>query len=94
MSDSGERDQLGERLREQAAELESLTTELLRSVSHMAGKIAETEDEVARVHEDLAGSPVNPMDAHEVLEHAERARRFAEHERQEQRRWSSRAEGD
>lgn len=95
MPDSVERDQSPDkRLREQAAEMKSLTLELMRSVGEAAGRMADTEDEVARVHEDLAAGRVGPVAAHELLEHAERARQFAEHERHEQQRWTARAEND
>jgi DNA repair exonuclease SbcCD ATPase subunit len=94
MAASVERDRWSERLHEQAAEMRSLTRELLRSLAETAGRIADTEDEVARVHEDLAASGVCPIAGQELREHAERARQFAEHERREQQRWSSRVGSD
>ncbi len=74
--------------------MRSLSLELMRSVGEMAGRIAETEDEVARVHEELAASHVRPIAAAVLLGHAERARQYAEHERNEQQRWMSQAESD
>jgi uncharacterized small protein (DUF1192 family) len=88
MADARERDQAGDRLAEQIAALKILAQELTRSIADLAGRIALTYDEVARVHEEIAQNGVSAIAAH-APEHAERAHRFAEHERSEQQRWSS-----
>ena len=88
-----EREQVGDRLREQGAVLNVLAEELRRSLGEAAGRLAQTEDEVVRVHEEIARTGVSAVAA-QGLEHAERARRFAEHERGEQRRWSTVAPED
>jgi two-component system chemotaxis response regulator CheB len=61
---------------------------LVRGTADLAGRIARTEGEVMRVHEDIAQAGVSSV-ASDALQHAERARRFAEHERRQQQRWSS-----
>jgi hypothetical protein len=88
-----EREQVGDRLREQAAVLRLLGQELMRSLGEAAGRMALTEDEVVRVHEEIARCGDSVVAA-QALEHAERARLFAEHERREQQRWSTRGEED
>jgi hypothetical protein len=86
-----DREQEGVRLREQAAVLKLLGQELMRSLGESAGRMAQTEDEVVRVHEEIARCGVSVVAA-QALEHAERARLFAEHERREQQRWSTRSD--
>jgi hypothetical protein len=88
MPDPVDRDLLGDRLSERATLLRARAQELLRSISDTAGRIALTEDEVGRVHEEIARSGISTT-ADEAREHALRARRYADHERREQRRWSS-----
>ncbi len=88
-----EREHVGDRLREQAAVLRLLGQELMRSLGESAGRMAVTEDEVVRVHEEIARCGVSVVAA-QALEHAECSRLFAEHERREQQRWSARGEED
>ena len=76
---------------EQVAVLRATGQELARDIADLAGRIAQTEDEVVRVHEDIARSGVSAAST-DALQHAESARRFAEHERRQQQRWSSTAE--
>jgi len=87
------RQQLGEELLQRAAALRLLGQALAQEVSDSAGRIAQTEDDVARVRDAIANSGVSTTaaDAHE---RAERARRYAQHERHEQQRWSRQAEAD
>ena len=54
MSDAATREQLGDRLAEQATAATSRARELRRTVGELAGRIAQTEDEVARIHEQIA----------------------------------------
>ena len=88
MSDAATREQLGDRLAEQATAATSRARELRRTVGELAGRIAQTEDEVARIHEQIAECAVSAIAA-QAPEHAQRARRFAEHERRQQQRWSA-----
>jgi hypothetical protein len=88
-----EREPVGDRLRNQAAVLKLVGQELMRSLGEAAGRMAQTEDEVVRVHEEIARCGVSVVAA-QALEYAERARLFAEHERREQQRWAARGEED
>lgn len=64
---------------------------LRQDIAALAGKIAETEDEQARVHDDIVRDDIS-VTAADARGHAAQERRVAEHERQEQRRWSEVAE--
>ena len=57
-----------------------------RTLADLAGEIARTEDDVARVHEEIAAGPSTL--AAEAKEQARKARAFAQHEREERDRWS------
>jgi hypothetical protein len=67
------------------------TEERAQQIADLAGRIAETETEVARVHDQLAQVAPTATRAAEAAEQAARARRFAEHEKQEQQRWDARS---
>jgi hypothetical protein len=83
----------GDRLGRQSAVLRIVARELMLSLSETAGRMAETVDEVVRIHEGIAGLGISAVAA-QALEHAEHARRFAARERAEQQRWAARAEDD
>jgi hypothetical protein len=87
MADPREHDQPDE-LRARAAAAISRSEELSERVGQMAATVADTEDKVADVHERLAENP-DAATAAAALTHAARARRFADHERREQQRWST-----
>jgi 2-oxo-4-hydroxy-4-carboxy--5-ureidoimidazoline (OHCU) decarboxylase len=89
MTGAAARKQRGNELAERAAELSSQGRELIRSIADLAGRIAQTEDEVARIHQQIGENGLSAISA-QALQHAERARRFAEHERREQARWAAR----
>ena len=81
------RQQWGDQLRADTAALRLLGEELAQEVSQSAGRIAKTQEEVARVHDVIADSGVSACVVY-ARERAERARRFAQHKRHEQHRWS------
>jgi len=75
--------------RSRAPDLEHLAQradELRHTVSDLAAKIADTEDQVAATRQMLAAD--QPERADEHLAAAARADRFAAHERAEERRWN------
>jgi hypothetical protein len=69
-----------------AYELRQLMQNKRHDLAALAGSIAETEDEVASVHEGIAQG--NSRIAGQAAEVARSSRAFADHERQEQRRLS------
>ena len=75
-------------VRARAAAAVSQSEELSEQISEIAAGVADTEDQVADVHEHLADNPTSSI-ATAALDHADRARRFADHERQEQQRWAT-----
>jgi hypothetical protein len=83
-------DRVGEQAAQYAA-LRAAVEGLARSVADLAGRIAQTEDQVERVHEEIAQNGVSAVAALARV-HAARARGFAEHERRERQRWLSEAE--
>jgi hypothetical protein len=87
MADPREHDQPDELLARASAAI-SQSAELSERVSEIAAAVADNEDEVADVHEHLADNPDMAAGA-AALAHAAWARRFADHERQEQQRWST-----
>jgi hypothetical protein len=89
--DAQKRQQLADDLFARGAELRLIRQALADTISESAARIALTKDEVARVHDAIAASGVSTC-AIDASVHAERARRFAQHERQEQRRWSGQAQ--
>ena len=90
MADPQQRQQHGDRLRQDATALRLRGRDLAQELSESAARIAQTADEFARIHEVIAANGVSAC-ATQALEHAERARLFAQHERAEQRRWSQKA---
>jgi hypothetical protein len=93
MAGSQEHEQSDDRLSDEMAVLRFRTRESMRRLADVAARIAQTEDEVVRVHEEIARNSGSAL-ADQALEQAERARRFGEQERREQQRWSARSEED
>jgi len=81
---SAEWDELPARVSENYARTRALAQQL----SEMAGRIAITESEVARVHEQIARAGLSAAAA-QAGERAIQARRFAEAERRVERRWAN-----
>jgi hypothetical protein len=75
------------------AELTLIRQVLAQALSESAARMALTHDDLARTYDAIAASGVSSCAIH-APEHAERARRFAQHERQEQQRWSLHAHND
>jgi hypothetical protein len=84
--DPRRRAQSGDQPAEQIAVPRALAQELARSTADLAGRIAQTDDEVVRVHEEIARRAVSAPIAVHALQHAARAGRFAEHKPREQQR--------
>jgi hypothetical protein len=93
MPDSAEPDRTTDEVLAQSAAARARSEELQEQVSATAAAVAATEDEVADVHERLAGDPHTVMSA-DALAHAARARRFADQERQEEQRWGTRRQDE
>jgi hypothetical protein len=85
MTDSNDLATWAGRTRERAARL-------ARAVAQTAGRIAETEERIAEQAVRIAQD--RPDSAPRWHERARRARRCAEHERAEQRRWARYADRD
>jgi hypothetical protein len=77
---------------QRARELRQRSQNQRRDLAALAGWVAETEDQVATVHEHIAQG--DSRVAEQAAEEARSARAFAEQERQEQRRWSEPKAGD
>ena len=92
MAGTADQNDRRERLAQRALAAKARAQELSHTVAAIAADIARTEEDIARVHDDIAAGDRQPFSDAEV--HAERARRFAAHERQEHERWSGLAPGD
>jgi hypothetical protein len=90
MADPREPDQSWDRLRQRSEAAQERAGDLMGELADTAGRIAQTETDIARVQEEIAGSGVS-RSAEQAREQTEKARAFAAHEREEQRRWSGRA---
>ena len=84
--DEDQHGRLSDDLYQEFCAVRDLTVAMACSLSETAGRIAQTMDESARVHDEIAESQTGTVAARE---HADTARDFAEHERREQQRWSA-----
>jgi hypothetical protein len=80
---SGTRDIDGQELNDQAAAAVQRAKDLKRRSAQLAGQIADTESEVARVHDLIAENDTTSI-GEQAREVAAEARRFAAHERQQE----------
>jgi hypothetical protein len=71
---------------QRARELRERLQNQRRELAALAGSIAETEDQVASIHEGIAQGDSRIADQAAAV--AKSSRAFAEHERQEERRFS------
>jgi predicted nucleic acid-binding Zn-ribbon protein len=79
-------------LHQQAAQAQERAEHLKTALADLAGRIAATEDKIADGQEALVSSDVTDL-AELPAQQAATARAFAQHERDEQERWSAPAAG-
>jgi len=92
MAGTADRNDRRESLAQRALAAKARAQELGNTVAAIAADIARTEEDIARVHDDIAAGDRQLFSDAGV--HAEKARRFAAHERQEHERWSKLVPGD